>query len=224
MRGGWLMALAPPLLMLSAPAVAQDPRDLLTHAAFEDRNRDIALARVDRVRALALARAADDQDSAVLAAIAQGYRAKLTGSRSEATAARKQFEAVATRYPRNPEAQLGLAAWHLGVINRVGRFVGRLVGAQRGIGLAALERSVTLGGNRAMFAGLAGMMLIESNPGDKRGKSLIETASNAATPTSLDRVVQRSSTLVLGTLRRGKKKEAQVLADRLLPFGWYKHS
>lgn len=221
--GGWLAALALPLVMLATPAVAQSARDLLTHAAFEDRSREVALARVDRVRSMALAGAADDQDSAVLAAVAQGYRAKLVGSRSEAAAARKQFEAVAARFPRNPEAQLGLAAWHLGVINRVGRFVGRLVGAQRGVGMAALERSVALGGNRAMFAGLAGLMLIELNPDDKRGLSLIEAATHGATPTPLDRVIQRSSTLVLGTLRQGKEKEAQLLADRLLPFGWYKH-
>ncbi len=221
MRGWWIGSGVVACMTLAAPAVAQSARDVLTQAAFEDRSREVALVKVDRVRAFAVAHP-EDEDAAVLAAVALGYRAKLTGSRSEATAARKEFETVCARYPRNPEAQLGYGAWHLGVINRVGRLVGRVVGAQRGTGIAAIEKAVTLGGNRAMFSGLAGLMLIELDADDPRGRTLVEAAARAPTPTPLDRIVQRSAAQVAAMLRQGNTKQAQALADRLLPFGWYK--
>ncbi len=213
------------LIALPLPAAAQSARDLLTQAAFQDRTQPVALARVDRARALALAaaeRSADDQDAAVLAAGALAYRAKLTGSRTEAIAARRQIEAVVARFPRNAEAQIALGGWHLGVIAKVGRLVGRAVaGAQKGTGLAATDRAVALGGNRAFFPGLAGMLRIETDPADLRGRALLEQAAQAATPTSVDRIVQRNANAVLSSLKSGELKTAAALADRLLPFGWY---
>ncbi|MDP1026204.1 hypothetical protein Q5H91_03185 [Sphingomonas sp. KR1UV-12] len=216
-----------PLLALVLPqaAPAQSVRDLLTQAAFQDRSGSVALARIDKARAAALASAKrdpDDQDSAVLAAIALGYRAKLTGDRSEAMAARRQFEQVVGRFPRNAEAQAGLGAWHLGIIAHVGRFVARAVaGARENTGLAALDRSVALGGDRAFFAGLAGLLRINYDPGDARGLQLLDTAAKAPAPTPLDRIIQKSAVAVLAPLRRGDRKGAKALADRLLPFGWF---
>lgn len=207
------------------PAVAQTARELVIQAAFQDRSQSTALARIDRARAMALAavqRMPDDQDAAVLAAGALAYRAKLTGSRTEAIEARKQLEAVATRFPRNAEAQIGLGGWHLGVIAKVGRIVGRaMAGAQKGAGLAATERAVTLGGNRAFFAGLAGLLRIETDPADPRGRALLDQATQAAAPTALDRIIQRNAGAVLASLKQGDAKTARALADRLLPFGWY---
>lgn len=206
-------------------AQAQSSRDLLTQAAFQDRSKTAALQRIDKVRAgslAALGRNKDDQDAAVLAAIALGYHAKLTGERSEAMAARREFERVVGRFPRNAEAQAGLGAWHLGMISHAGRLVARAVaGARENLGMAALERSVALGGHRAMFTGLAGLMRINFNPDDTRGVQLLEAASKAPTPTALDRIVQRSAVAVLAPLRRGDRKGARALADRLLPFGWF---
>ncbi len=208
-----------------AAASAQSVRDMLTQAAFQDRSGSVALAKVDRARAAAMAasqRDPDDQDAAVLAATALGYRAKLTGDRSEAMAARRQFEIVASRFPRNAEAQAAIGAWHLGIIAHVGRFVGRAVaGARENTGLAALDRSVALGGDRAFFAGLAGMLRINFDASDARGFQLLETAARAPTPTALDRIIQRSVVAVLAPLRKGDRKTAKALADRLLPFGWY---
>jgi hypothetical protein len=205
-------------------AQAQSSRDLLTQAAFQDRNKSTALQRIDKVRASSLAvlsRNANDQDAAVLAAISLGYHAKLTSQRSEAIAARREFERVVDRFPTNAEAQAGLGAWHLGMISRAGRFVARAVaGARENVGLAALERSVALGGRRAMFVGLAGLMRINADPSDKRGAQLLEAASKAPTPTALDRIMQRSAVSVLAPLHRGDNKSAKALADQLLPFGW----
>jgi hypothetical protein len=210
---------------LPLPAAAQSARDLLAQAAFQDRSQSAALARVDRARALALAtaqRLPDDQDAAVLAAGALAYRAKLTGSRTEAIEARRQLEAVAARFPRNAEAQIALGGWHLGVIAKVGRLVGRAVaGAQKGVGLAATERAVALGGNRAFFTGLAGLLRIEADPADPRGRALLDQATQAAAPGALDRIIQRNAGAVLASLKQGDTKTARALADRLLPFGWY---
>ena len=136
-------------LVCAAPVQAETPRELLTQAGFVDRDRNVALARIDKAAAVAgqtLSRAPNDQDAAVVQAMANGYRAKLLGNRGQAIAARKQYEALVTRYPRNAEAQAALGAWHVGVIAKLGRFVGRAVaGAQKATGFEALDRSVALG-------------------------------------------------------------------------------
>jgi hypothetical protein len=208
---------------MAAPAAAETPRELLTQASFLDRDRGVALTRVNRAGAVAgamLVHAPDDQEAALMQAMANGYRAKLTGSRTEAIAARKQYETLVARFPRNAEVQAALGAWHVGVIVKLGRFVGRAAaGAQKGVGFAALDRAVTLGGNRAMFAGLAGLLRLELDPGDARARALVEAASKAPAPTTIDAFIRRAATAVLVPLRAGRANEAKVLADKLLPFG-----
>ena len=210
-------------IAVATPAVAQaqSARDLLVQAAFEDRSKPVALARIERARALANAAAARNGDDP---ATALGYRAKLNGNRGEAIAARRAFEAAVARFPRNAEANVALGAWHIGVIVTYGRIVGRAaVGAQKNVGIAALDRSVALGGNRAMFAGLAALLRLEIDPADPRGRALAEQASRGApTPTPIDRYMQRASAAVLGAVRSGDDKQVKALADRLLPLGWYR--
>lgn len=209
----------------AVPARAETPRELLTQAGFVDRDRSVALARIDRAAAVAgqaLSRSPNDQEAAIMQAMANGYRAKLLGNRGEAIAARKQYETLVTRYPRNAEAQAALGAWHVGVIAKLGRFVGRAVaGAQKATGFEALDRSVALGGNRAMFAGLAGLLRLELDPNDARGRALVETASKAPTPTAIDGYVKRAAMAVLVPLRAGDANATKALADRLLPFGQF---
>lgn len=219
------LLLATALLTGTAPAVAETPREALVHAAFSDTDKAAALARIDRARAgatILLKHNADDQDAALVQATALGYRAKLTGNRGDAVAARKQFESLVARYPRNPEASVALGAWHVGVIISFGRFLGRAaVGAQKGAGLASLDRAVALGGDRAMFLGLAGLLRLELDPTDKRGIQLTEAATRGSTPTAIDRQFQRAAAAVLVPLRKGDRKGAQKLADRLLPLGQF---
>jgi hypothetical protein len=204
-------------------ARAETPRELLTRASFVDRDKTVALTRVDRAHSVAgatLARMPDDQEAALMQAMAVGYRAKLTGNRTEAIAARRQYESLVARFPRNPEVQAALGAWHVGVIVKLGRFVGRAAaGAQKGVGYDALDRAVALGGNRAMFAGLAGLLRLELDPEDPRGRALLETASAAPAPTAIDGFIRRAAVAVLVPLRAGRAKEVKSLADRLLPFG-----
>ena len=209
----------------SVPARAETPRELLTQAGFVDRDRGVALARIDKAAAVAgqaLSRSPNDQEAAIMQAMANGYRAKLLGNRGQAIAARKQYEALVTRYPRNAEAQAALGAWHVGVIAKLGRFVGRAVaGAQKATGFEALDRSVALGGNRAMFAGLAGLLRLELDPNDARGRALVETASKAPTPTAIDGFIKRAAIAVLVPLRAGDANATKTLADKLLPFGQF---
>lgn len=207
------------------PARAETPRELLTQAGFVDRDRNVALARIDKAAAAAgqaLSRSPNDPEAAIMQAMANGYRAKLLGNRSQAIAARKQYEALVTRYPHNAEAQAALGAWHVGVIAKLGRFVGRAVaGAQKATGLEALDRSVALGGNRAMFAGLAGLLRLELDPNDARGRALVETASKAPTPSAIDGYVRKAAQAVLVPLRAGDATATKALADKLLPFGQF---
>ena len=218
-------SLAISAVLCATPVQAETPRELLTQAGFVDRDRNVALARIEKAAAVAgqtLSRAPNDQDAAVVQAMANGYRAKLLGNRGQAILARKQYETLVARYPRNAEAQAALGAWHVGVIAKLGRFVGRAVaGAQKATGFDALERSVALGGNRAMFAGLAGLLRLELDPNDVRGRALVETASKAPTPTAIDGYVRKAAVAVLVPLRAGDANATKALADKLLPFGQF---
>lgn len=206
-----------------APALADTPREVLTTAVFADRDKDVALARIDRVHqatSAMLARQGDDQEAAIVQATAMGYRAKLTGNRTAAIETRRRFEALVARYPNNPETHIALGAWHVGVVAAFGQLMGRAaVGAQKSVGLASIDRALALGGNRAMYLGLAALLRLELDGADSRGKQLAEAATRAAAPTQLDRIMQRSASLVLVPLNNGDRKAAQALADRLLPLG-----
>ncbi|HEX8484741.1 MAG TPA: hypothetical protein VF643_05090 [Sphingomonas sp.] len=209
----------------AVPLAAESPREMLVNAAFNDRDKAQAIARIERAHEGASARighAPNDQDALLVQATARGYRAKLTGNRGEAIATRKMFEALVARFPRNPEAQVALGAWHVGLVAKFGGIASRIaVGAQKGIGLTALDRAVALGGDRAMFLGLAGLLRLELDPGDPRAIQLTEAAVRGSTPTAIDRLVQRAAVAVLVPLRRGDRKAAQKLAERVLPLGQF---
>lgn len=208
---------------IGAPTLAETPRDLLTQASFLDR--DLATARrhvaaASQGAAAILQRAPHDGEAALMQATAIGYDAKLTGSRSQAIAARSAFETLTQREPQNAEAQLALGAWHVGVVFKLGRFIGRAaLGAQKSVGLAALDRAVALGGNRALFPGLSALLRLELDPADPRGAQLAEIASRSAAPTPLDRIVQRAAVAILAPLRAHNQRATKTLASQLLPFG-----
>ncbi|GAA3261698.1 hypothetical protein GCM10020258_25180 [Sphingomonas yabuuchiae] len=155
-------------LAMAAPARAQSARELLTQASFGDSDEASALRRVSSaytVAANALKRTPDDHESLLMRATALGYRAKLTGNRSDAIAARRQFEALVAQNPRDAEAQLALGAWHIGAVKKLGAIVGRAaLGAQRSVGFASLDRAIALGGDRALFPGLSALLRLELDP------------------------------------------------------------
>ena len=209
---------------LATPAAAQSARDLLTQASFGGQPQPVALQQVNAAQALAsttLRTNPGDADAALMQATALGYRAKLTGSRTEAVAARKLFERLVAANPRNAEAQLALGAWHVGAVYRLGGFMARAaLGGGKSPGLAALDRAVALGGNRAFYPGMAALLRLELDPDDTRGRTLAEAAMRAGTPTTLDRIVQRATAAVLVPLREGDARRVKALASRHLPFGW----
>jgi hypothetical protein len=222
-RAGYGLASLAAVAMIAAPCAAETPRDLLTQASFGDHDRAVALKRINGALqgATAVLRAAPaDPEAGLMQATALGYRAKLTGSRGEAIQARHQFELLVQRNPRNAEAQLALGAWHIGAVYRLGRFVGRAaLGAQKPTGLAALDQAVALGGNRAMFAGLAGLLRLQLDPADPRGRALAEAAARAGTPTPIDHILQRAAQQVLVPVHAGNAAATKAVAARLLPFG-----
>ncbi len=224
-RGPWtgVALLASACACPVAAQTAATARDLLTRASFSEASKETALARVgeaEATAAAALRRAPADPEALLMQASALGYRAKLTGSRADAIDARKRFEALVARDPRNAEAQMALGAWHVGAVNRLGGFVGATVlGAKKKVGFDALDRSVALGGNHAWYPGLAALLRLELDPDDPRGRALAEIASRAATTTVLDRVMQRSCVAVLAQLQAGRTDMAKTLASKLLPFG-----
>lgn len=206
-----------------AAAIAQTPRDALLEASFVDLDKAAALNRVTAVQhatAVTLRKTPGDWEAALIQTTAISYRAKLTGSRQEALAARVQFEALVKRDPRSAEAHLGLGAWHVGAVHALGRLMGRAaLGAQKDVGFASLDRAVALGGGHATFAGLAGLLRLELDIDDARGRALAETATHAVASARFDRIMQRACAAVLVPLRAGDTNQARKLVAKLLPFG-----
>lgn len=222
-RAGLCLVVGLVASVAAAPAQAQSARDILIQASFVDTDEASALKRVSNAYATAvnaLRRAPDDREALLMRATALGYRAKLTGNRTDAVSARRQLETLAAQNPRDAEAQLALGAWHVGAVKKLGAIVGRAaLGAQRGVGLAALDKAVALGGDRALFPGLAALLRLELEPGDPRGRMLAEQATRSATPTALDRIVQRGAGQVLAPLRSGDARTVRRLSSQMLPFG-----
>ncbi|WP_277969419.1 hypothetical protein [Sphingomonas echinoides] len=207
-------------------SAAESSRETLTQTAFVASDRDRALRQIATVEATAIAtlmRSPGDVEAQLTRAMATSYRAKLTNSRSDALAAKAQFEAITARNPRDAEAQAALGAWHLSAVKSLGGLVARgALGARKVAGLDALDRAVALGGPRALFPGLAALLRLAIDPGDPVGASLAEAAARGSTPTALDRILQRRAAQLIGPLKNRDPRAVQALANRLLPLGQFK--
>ncbi len=210
--------------LMPAAAMADTPRELLTVAAFQTADKSRALALVAQAIAASdriLAGRPGDHEATLQRGVAIGYRAKLTRNLSDARTSLSIFERLAARNPRDAEAQMVIAGWHLDAIDQLGGFMARTVlGAKAQAGDAALARAVALGGDRAFYPGLAAMMHIRKNHGNvAQARRWAETATAAPTPTPLDTMMKRAAIAILPALRANDGKMAAKLARRLLPFG-----
>lgn len=211
-------------MAICGPAQAETARDVLVSAAFGTRDKSTALARVGQVIAMsdaAIRRDPRDQNARLQRALAISYRGKLNRSRADVLTARREFEAVVGAEPRNPEAQMALAGWHLAAVIELGPLMARTVlGARTASGNKALDQALALGRNRASIPALASLQRIQINPDDVAGaRRLAEVAVAAGADTAFDRVMQKQASILLATLRKGNGKMAAAVAKLLMPFG-----
>ncbi|WEJ99767.1 MAG: hypothetical protein P0Y59_23150 [Candidatus Sphingomonas phytovorans] len=220
-----MLSAALALLLSPVPAatVPGSSRDALTQIVFTVRDKASALAQLAGVEAdanAALARMPGDGDALLTRAMAIGYRAKLSKSRHDALECRAQFEMLVARNPRDPEAQAALGGWHIDAVEALGGLAARAVlGARKTTGYEATDRAVALGGDRALFTGLAALLRLSVDPADSRGAALADAATRGTTPTLLDRMMQRRAVEMVGALKGGDRRLIQALAKRLLPLG-----
>jgi hypothetical protein len=212
------------LSLLSHPAAAQNPRDLLMAVAFTPSTRADALSGVGRAIAAAdaaLIRDPGDREARLQRAVAISYRGRLRSNRADLKAALLGFEEAVAADPRNAEAHMALAGWHLGAVIELGSMLaGIMLGASKAKGERALDRALALGGTRAFFPAVASLHRIQLYPQDVTGaRRLAELALAGETPTNTDRVLQRQAAALLAVLRPGNGKAAAKAARRLLPFG-----
>jgi hypothetical protein len=217
-------AIACAAIVCAAPVAAATPREMLTHAAFLTTKKDDALAEVRQAIAAAEAQLATNPgnyEAQMQRAVGIGYRAKLTRNAGDAKTSHRLFEGLAATNPRDPEAQILLAGWHLDAISDVGALLaGTVLGAKKASGTAALDRAVAIGRDRAFFPGVAALMHIRLEPRDVAGaRALAEAALAADATTPLDRIAKRAVEAILIPLRAGDGKAAEALAKKLLPFG-----
>lgn len=221
----FLAAFVPAAILCAAPAISATPRELLTQAAFQQGDKDAALTEVRQAIATAEAQLAanpSNYEAQMQRAVGIGYRAKLTRNAGDAKVSRRLFDALVAANPRDPEAQLLIAGWHLDAISDLGGLLaGAVLGAKKALGITALERAVAMNGrNRAFFPGVAALMRIRENPHEVAvARSLAEAALALPAPTALDRIARRNADAILIPLRAGDGKAAAALAKKLLPFG-----
>lgn len=208
----------------SVPASADSARDILVNAAFTSRDKDSALARVNQ--AVASADAAirhdpGDLNAKLQRALAISYRGKLSRSRSDVVAARRDFEKIVAADPRNPEAQMALGAWHLAAIIELGPMLARTVlGARTAAGNQAYARALAMDADRASIPALASLQRIQIDPSDIAGASrLAEQSLRTGANSSFDRLMQKQAATLLTVLRKGNGKVAAATAKLLMPFG-----
>ena len=124
------------------------------------------------------------------------------------------------RSPQDPEAQAALGGWHIDAVAALGGLTARgVLGARKAVGYAATDRAVALGGDRALFTGLAALLRLSLDPDDARGAALANAAVRGTTPTTLDRLMQRRAAELVNALKGGDRRLVQALAKRLLPLG-----
>jgi len=209
-------------LAIAGPATAATPRETLTQASFLTTDKATALALINRGLAEAnaiLARDPQDKEAQMQRGVAIGDRGHLKRSPGDAKAARQIFEAFLAANPRDPEAHLAIATWHLDTVD-AGFFAATLLGGKKDIGLAELDKAVALGGGRPFFTGFAALMRIRLNPNDVvAARTLAEQAAIAPAPTALDRIAKHAAQEVLIPLRNGDGRTAALLARKYLPFG-----
>lgn len=210
------------LLALAGPLDAATPREMLTQASFQTTDKSAALALINQGLAAAeamLAANPGDREAQMQRAVAIGDRAHLTRSPGDAKTARHLFEVFLAANPRDPEAHLAIATWHLDTVD-AGFFATTMLGAKKDLGLAELDRAVALSGGRPFFTGFAALMRIRLNPNDvATARSLAEQAAAAPAPTMLDRIAKHQAQALLIPLRSGDGRTAALLARKLLPFG-----
>lgn len=211
------------LVCAAAAPAAATPRDALAHAAFATADKASALAQIQAVSRetdLVLSKQPNNREAQLIHAMATGYEAKLTRSRTMAIASRALFEGLAARDPRDPEALAAIGSWHVDAVASLGGFLAKAaLGANKAVGLAALDRAVALGGNRALFAGVAALLRLQLDPTDKRAIALCQAAARGSTPTALDVQMQRNAALVVKKLNGGSAAEIKALARQLMPLG-----
>lgn len=207
----------------AAPAAAS-PRDDLIRAAFQTHDKAQALTLVNGAIAetkTELTQNPADREAKLQQALGIGYRGQLNRSAGDAKTAHGALQALATSDPRDAEAAIAFAGWHLTAVGDLGNFLARtLLGASRAEGLSQLDRAVALGGNRAFFPAYAALIRVKLDSSDTATPlrlALRAQAAQAATP--LDRVMKAAAIRVIPLLQAGKGGEASRLARQLLPFG-----
>ncbi len=209
-------------LALASPAVAATPRDILTQASFQTTDKATALSLINQGLAAAqaiLAQNPQDKEAQMQRGVAIGDRGHLKRSAGDAKAARQIFETFLAANPRDPEAHLAIATWHLDTVD-AGFLAATVLGGRKDVGLSELDKAVALGGGRPFFTGFAALMRIRLNPNDvSAARSLAEQAAIAPAPTALDRIAKHAAQQVLIPLRNGDGRTAALLAKKYLPFG-----
>jgi len=224
MRFQSLAAVAVAIFACVAPAYAASPREELIRAAFATHDKGQALALVDQAIAESqtiLTQSPGDREAKLQQALGIGYRGQLKRSPTDAKTAHTLIQSLASADPRDPEAQIAMAGWHLTAVGDLGNFLARtLLGANRDAGLSALDRAVAMGGNRAFFPAYAALIRIKLNTSDTAtALHLAERAIATPAPTPLDRIMQRAAARLIPALQAGKGDDAARIAKQLLPFG-----
>lgn len=219
-----ILAASAIIASVATPAAAATPRETLIRAAFATHDKAQALDLVNQAIAdtnSILARDPGNHEARLQQALGIGYRGQLKRSPSDAKAAKRALDALAASDPRDPETLVAVGGWHLTAISDLGSFLARtLLGANRDEGMAALNKSIALGGNNAFFPAYAALIHIRLDTADTAAALVLaQRAAADAAPSPIDRIMQRAAVRIIPMLQAGDGSGAAKAAKQMLPFG-----
>ncbi len=199
-------------------------RAQLSVAAYQTTDRAKALDLVGTAEKdfdAALAKAPGNVEAQLQKAIAIGYRAKLTKSRTLGKETRARMEAVKAAHPDLALAWAAVAGWHGGAVATLGSFIaGVALGAHAKDAETGFLQAIKLDPNNPVHRTYYAATLLDLDAGNAARAAQV-LAPIAALPVhdGFDGLLKKQGIQLLAAIKAGNATAAQALARRLQPFG-----
>lgn len=222
--GNWPAAIAEGRAEATPASLVLAGRAQLSVAAYQttDKTRALALvALAERDFDTALAKAPRSVEAQLQKAIAIGYRAKLTKSRTLGKETKARMEAVKTAHPEMALAWGAIAGWHGGAVATLGSFIaGVALGAKAKEAEADFVQAIRLDPGSPVHRTFYALTLMDLDARNvTRATQVLQPVASLPARDGFDALLKQQGIQLLAALKTGDAKTAQALARRLLPFG-----
>jgi len=179
------------------------------------------LGQAEQDLARALKADAGNLDALLQHGIVVGYIAKLENSPGLAKQARRSFDAVLAKQPKDVLALGAMGGWHGESVATLGSFVaGTALGAKKAESLRFFNEAMAQNPEGASIPTFYGFTLLSLDAGNApQAKALLARADKAKAADGFEALMQRNAREVLALLNKGDAAAARTAARRLSPLG-----